>query len=58
MTNLEASKRRADLWAQLEPLLVRSLGAEGAADWLEFAGQQLRIKSKRERIATPLERVQ
>ncbi len=47
----EASQARADLWASLEPLLVSSLGAEGAAEWMEFAAVQTRLKAKR----TPLE---
>jgi len=56
MTNSEASKARAELWAKLKPLLIRSLGREGAADWLDHSAAVMRAEAKRERIETPLER--
>jgi hypothetical protein len=40
MTNAEASRERTRLWSQLKPLLRRSLGARGAAEWLAFAALQ------------------
>lgn len=47
MDAMEASKARQRLWADLKPLLIRSLGHEGAADWLLFAGQQMHLEAKR-----------
>ena len=40
MTNAEASRERTRLWSALKPLLRRSLGARGAAEWLAFAALQ------------------
>lgn len=40
MTADEAARERSRLWAELKPLLRRSLGARGAADWLAFAAVQ------------------
>jgi hypothetical protein len=40
MTNAEASRERVRLWGELKPLLRRSLGARGAAEWLAFAALQ------------------
>jgi hypothetical protein len=47
MDAMTASKERARLWRELKPLLIRSLGREGAADWMDFAGKQLRIEAER-----------
>lgn len=49
----EASRERERLWRELKPLLVRSLGRVGAAEWLSFAGQQMAIEAKR--VAQPVE---
>lgn len=49
MDALTASKERARLWSELKPLLIRSLGREGAGDWLQFAGQQMHVEAKRMR---------
>lgn len=49
MDAITASKERARLWGELKPLLIRSLGREGAADWLEFAGRQMHVEAKRVR---------
>jgi hypothetical protein len=40
MTNAEASRERTRLWSELKPLLRRSLGSRGAAEWLAFAAIQ------------------
>lgn len=40
MTPIEASRERTRLWSELKPLLRRSLGARGAAEWLAFAAIQ------------------
>jgi len=40
MDAIEASKARSRLWSELKPLLRRTLGARGAADWLAFAAIQ------------------
>lgn len=40
MTNAEASAARTRLWSELKPLLRRTLGARGAAEWLAFAALQ------------------
>lgn len=53
MTANEAAAERARLWAALKPLLVRSLGREGAAEWLAFAAQQMNLEAQREVLATP-----
>jgi len=47
MDAMTASKERARLWRELKPLLIRSLGRDGAADWMDFAGKQLRLESDR-----------
>lgn len=46
---ITASKERARLWSELKPLLIRSLGREGAGDWLQFAGSQMHVEAKRMR---------
>jgi hypothetical protein len=38
----------AQLWAKLKAALVRDLGREGAAEWLDFAVKQTRIEAQRE----------
>jgi len=40
LTAEQAARERAHLWAELKPLLRRSLGARGAAEWLAFAAAQ------------------
>jgi hypothetical protein len=40
MTYAEASRERTRLWSELKPLLRRTLGVRGAADWLAFAALQ------------------
>jgi hypothetical protein len=40
----------ARLWWALKPLLIRSLGREGAAHWLDFAAAQMRIEARRDVI--------
>lgn len=53
MTSEQASRERERLWREFKPLLVRSLGAEGAVEWLEFAARQERLKLQREVIELP-----
>lgn len=53
MTADEASRERVRLWAALKPLLVRSLGAEGAAEWLAFAAKQVSLEAQREPVTLP-----
>lgn len=53
MNNEQASNERVRLWRELKPLLVRSLGYEGAAEWMHFAGNQLGIEARRK--AQPIE---
>ncbi len=48
MDAITASKERARLWADLKPLLIRSLGRRGAGDWLTFAGHQMHIEAERQ----------
>lgn len=40
MSTIEASRERTRLWSELKPLLRKSLGARGAAEWLAFAAIQ------------------
>lgn len=40
----------SELWSQLKRKLIRDLGREGAADWLDFAVKQMGIEAKREEI--------
>jgi len=47
MDAIEASKARSRLWSELKPLLRRTLGAEGAVDWLQHAADQERIYARR-----------
>jgi hypothetical protein len=42
--------RRAALWAELKPLLIRGNGHEGAAQWLEHAAKVLRIEGRRQPV--------
>ncbi len=53
MTSEQASRERERLWRELKPLLIRSLGREGAAEWLTFAGKQMSIEAQREPIELP-----
>lgn len=47
MTSEEAMAERLRLWVALKPLLVRSLGYIGAAEWLEFAAAWMRAEERR-----------
>lgn len=47
MNATEASRERSRLWSELKPLLVRSLGRDGAAEWLAFAAIQMRKDADR-----------
>lgn len=58
MDAMTASKERTRLWREMKPLLVRSLGRDGAADWLEYAGQQMRIDAQRSKRPIELKPVE
>lgn len=45
--NRDDSIRRSALWCELKPLLRRSLGARGAAEWLAHAAQQEKLYADR-----------
>lgn len=47
MTSEQAIAERTRLWSELKPLLRRSLGPRGAADWLAFAAEQERMYAAR-----------
>lgn len=47
MTSEEAIAERSRLWAALKPLLIRSLGYVGSAEWLEFAAAWMRAEERR-----------
>lgn len=47
---MNSSRERERLWAELKPLLVRSLGREGAAEWLAFAAEQMLREAQREPV--------
>lgn len=53
MTHDQASRERERLWRELKPLLIRSLGRQGAAEWLSFAGAQMSREAERETITLP-----
>lgn len=46
MTDAE-SRERVRLWTELKPLLERTLGVEGSAQWLRFAAMQQINKARR-----------
>lgn len=41
MNAAQASLERERLWRELKPLLKRSLGVAGAAEWMRFAADQV-----------------
>ncbi len=47
MTSEQAIAERTRLWRELKPLLRRSLGPRGAAEWLAFAAEQERMYAAR-----------
>lgn len=53
MTSEEAHAVRSELWASLKALLIRTLGRDGAAEWLEFAAGQMRLDAARHANARP-----
>jgi hypothetical protein len=53
MTSEQASRERERLWRELKPLLVRSLGREGAAEWLAFAAEQMLRDAARDVVVLP-----
>ena len=53
MTSEQASRERERLWRELKPLLVRSLGRDGAAEWVAWAAEQMRLEASRDVIELP-----
>lgn len=53
MTADQASRERERLWRELKPLLKRSLGPAGAAEWMRFAADQ--VEREAIRAMQPLE---
>lgn len=48
MNAAQASLERERLWRELKPLLKRSLGPVGAAEWMRFAADQVELEARRQ----------